>query len=223
MKKLFIPVLCLLALAACSKEEPVAMQANPQPAAAPAPQPQENAHPTCNATYAENLRTCTPYTCQEGSSLPGGLVLVRSINGEENGKCVETVTPQPAQAAPQTEEANTPQTSTTAPEENKPSFQQVCRFSPQERTQMADYLQTHFWQDDTNHSPKRIKNPLRNFLQNGVCTATGFEPQKQSAITCTGTDSITVITQGEDGQEISQVVKCQNAPAPKAKATTPAK
>ncbi len=223
MKKLFIPVLCLLAFAACSKEEPVAMQANPQPEAAPAAQLAASAHPACDAVYADNLRTCTPYTCQEGSSLPGGLVLVRSINGEENGKCVETVTPQPMQAAPQTEEANTPQTSATEPQENKPSFQQVCRFSPQERTQMADYLQSHFGPEDANQPQKRQRNPLKDFLQNGVCTATGFEPQKQSEITCTGTDSITGITQGADGQEISQVIKCQNAPAPKAKATTPAK
>lgn len=222
MKKLFIPVLCLLAFAACSKEEPVAMQPNPQPEAAPAAQPAASAHPACNAAYAENLRTCTPYTCQEASSLPGGLVLVRSINGEENGKCVETVTPQPMQAAPQTEEANTPQGSDAAPQETNPSFQQVCHFSPQERTQMADYLQSYFGQNDVLQTPNPLVNPLKDFLQNGVCTATGFEPQKQSEITCTGTDSITVITQGADGQEISQVIKCQNAPAPKAKATTPA-
>ncbi len=216
MKKLFIPVLCLLAFAACSKEEPVAMQANPQPEAAPAAQPAASAHPACDAVYADNLRTCTPYTCQEGSSLPGGLVLVRSINGEENEKCVETITPQAAAS-------NTPQDSDTAPQETTPSFQQVCRFSPQERTQMADYLQSHFGPEDANQPQKRQRNPLKDFLQNGICTATGFEPQKQSEITCTGTDSITVITQGADGQEISQVIKCQNAPAPKAKATTPAK
>lgn len=223
MKKLFIPVLCLLALAACSKEEPIAMQANPQPEEATAAQPQASAYPACDTAYAENLRTCTPYTCQKKSSLPGGLILLRTIRGEENGKCVETVTPQFLEVAPQQENPNTSEATTAAPQENKPAFQQVCRFSPQERTQMADYLQAHFGQNSDKQPQKRITSPLRNFLQNGVCTATGFEPQKQSEITCTGTDSITVIMLGADGQEISQVVKCKNTPTPQEKAKTPAK
>ena len=65
IKKLIIPFFCLFFMAACSKEEPIAMQANPQAAAFDQKQRPQGKYPACNATYAENLRACTPYICQQ--------------------------------------------------------------------------------------------------------------------------------------------------------------
>ena len=214
IKKLIIPFFCLFFMAACSKEEPIAMQANPQAAAFDHKQRPQGKYPACNATYAENLRACTPYICQQESALPGGLGVIRTIKEEENGQCTEEIALQPAPTeavspAPAEQDPATQNTEEQSAQQGATQLLQTCRFTQEQRAKMADYLLAYFTaQAEPNSAADMPENPLKDFLQNGTCTAQGFHPQGE--ITCTGTQSITVITTDANGTEISHVITCQN-------------
>lgn len=219
MKKVFLSVFILLLTCACGKDEPIAMQRNNSQTVSPTEATQPDTLPVCDAQYAQNLRTCSPFTCQEKTNLPGNLTVVRTISAGENGLCIETITPKqsPAKTDAKPEEGATPPAA--QPEEKENVIQQMCTFNETQRNQAADFLQYHF---DSKSSGKQQaaagqapQNPLKTFLQDGTCTASGFEPQ--GTITCTGTKSITVITIGGNGEEVSQVITCETPaqPAPK--------
>lgn len=220
MKKVFLSVFILLLTCACGKDEPIAMQRNNSQAVSPTEATQPDTLPVCDAQYAQNLRNCTPIICQEQTNLPGNLTIVRTISEGENNLCIETIAPK--QSPSKIDAAQKPSSSSDGQQNEKIDvIRQTCTFNETQRNQVADFLQYYY----NSKSPDKQqvsagpapKNPLKDFLQNGTCTASGFEPQGK--ITCTGTKSITVITIGENGEEISQVITCENPAQPEPKQT----
>lgn len=218
MKKVFLSVFILLLTCACGKDEPIAMQRNNSQAVSPTEATQPDTLPVCDAQYAQNLRTCSPFTCQEKTNLPGNLTVVRTISAGENGLCIETIAPK--QSPSKIDAAQKPSSSSDGQQNEKIDvIRQTCTFNETQRNQVADFLQYYY----NSKSPDKQQvsagqapqNPLKTFLQDGTCTASGFEPQ--GTITCTGTKSITVITIGGNGEEVSQVITCETPaqPAPK--------
>lgn len=218
MKKVFLSVFILLLTCACGKDEPIAMQRNNSQAVSPTEATQPDTLPVCDAQYAQNLRTCSPFTCQEKTNLPGNLTIVRTISEGENNLCIETIAPK--QSPSKIDAAQKPSSSSDGQQNEKIDvIRQTCTFNETQRNQVADFLQYYY----NSKSPDKQqvsagpapKNPLKDFLQDGTCTASGFEPQ--GTITCTGTKSITVITIGGNGEEVSQVITCETPaqPAPK--------
>lgn len=200
MKKLFIPFLLLFLTAACSQEEPVSTQAasSARPAAAKPASPQ---YPACGEAYVQALRNCTPYTCRETlSSAP----IIRTLSPAENGLCQETLAPQqPAENTPSPAPDSATGTASYALKQN-------CLFNAQQRVQMADYLQFYFASSGAEPNTPAPQNPLDEFLQNGTCT----RPEKfRQGITCTGTQSVTIIFTEPDGSETRQEIFCQEPPA----------
>lgn len=218
MKKVFLSVFILLLTCACGKDEPIAMQRNNSQAVSPTEATQPDTLPVCDAQYAQNLRNCTPIICQEQTNLPGNLTIVRTISEGENNLCIETIAPK--QSPSKTDAAQKPSSSSDGQQNEKIDvIRQTCTFNETQRNQVADFLQYYY----NSKSPDKQQvsagqapqNPLKTFLQDGTCTASGFEPQ--GTITCTGTKSITVITIGGNGEEVSQVITCETPaqPAPK--------
>lgn len=218
MKKVFLSVFILLLTCACGKDEPIAMQRNNSQAVSPTEATQPDTLPVCDAQYAQNLRNCTPIICQEQTNLPGNLTIVRTISEGENNLCIETISPK--QSPSKIDAAQKPSSSSDGQQNEKIDvIRQTCTFNETQRNQVADFLQYYY----NSKSPDKQQvsagpapqNPLKTFLQDGTCTASGFEPQ--GTITCTGTKSITVITIGGNGEEVSQVITCETPaqPAPK--------
>ena len=143
MKKVFLSVFILLLTCACGKDEPIAMQRNNSQAVSPTEATQPDTLPVCDAQYAQNLRTCSPFTCQEKTNLPGNLTVVRTISAGENGLCIETIAPK--QSPSKIDAAQKPSSSSDGQQNEKIDvIRQTCTFNETQRNQVADFLQYYY-------------------------------------------------------------------------------
>jgi hypothetical protein len=112
---------------------------------------------SCTQEAAENLATCTPFSCSFIHPFWGGEPTEKTIVGMQNEKCIYT-------------------------EELPNGWMMNCDYAEQERLDVSTYykeLMTEEWWYGLNISfstneVNQIKNPLQNMLDNEVCIISGY-------------------------------------------------
>lgn len=205
MKKILWPFWAVLCLCACQKEAVQPMEVS----RSPAPVPTQAGPAVCAAQYAEKLRVCEPFTCVENIDLNGPKTLTRTVVGKQDGLCVET-TAWKSMAE-----------KSTAPDKWPAQWEQTCRFPMDAQQQQADYLARYFSMEKKITPQAQLllppqgidaaDNPLADFLQQQICVRPALaEETTAPPVSCTGTESITVIWPDKNGAPSAQTVRCED-------------